>query len=115
MPDLVSELDLPEFDMTDADLSGDAYHERLAAAGDRHRRLRALVAPAFTPRSAARWRPVMREIAGAPQQDAAALHEWSSLVQRQFDIRPLAAGPERLGGVEGSYGIESLPLAWSAA
>jgi cytochrome P450 len=26
-----------------------------------------------------------------------------------------AAGPERLGGVEGIYGIESLPLAWSAA
>jgi cytochrome P450 len=188
MADLVSELDLPEFDMTDADLSGDAYHERLAAVrelgwlvrspiafvvldreagefflrarqtafpgreiaelfgiaggrlaeqidanilnltGDRHRRLRALVAPAFTPRSAARWRPVMREIAsalwreladrtecdfvswfagpfpartiaaviGAPHQDAAALHEWSSLVQRQFDIRALAADPERI-------------------
>ena len=31
MADLVSELDLPEFDITDADLSGDAYHERLAA------------------------------------------------------------------------------------
>jgi cytochrome P450 len=188
MADLVSELDLPEFDMTDADLSGDAYHERLAAVrelgwlvrspiafvvldreagefflrarqtafpgreiaelfgiaggrlaeqidanilnltGDRHRRLRALVAPAFTPRSAARWRPVMREIAsalwreladrtecdfvswfagpfpartiaaviGAPHQDAATLHEWSSLVQRQFDIRALAADPERI-------------------
>ncbi len=188
MADLVSELDLPEFDITDADLSGDAYHERLASVrelgwlvrspiafvvldreagefflrarqtafpgreiaelfgitggrlaeqidanilnltGERHRRLRALVAPAFTPRSAARWRPVMREIAsalwreladrsecdfvswfagpfpartiaaviGAPQQDAAALHRWSSLVQRQFDIRALAAEPERI-------------------
>ena len=188
MADLVGELDLPEFDITAADLSGDAYHERLAAVseqgwlvrspiafvvldreagefflrsrqtafpgreiaelfgitggrlaeqidanilnltGDRHRRLRSLVAPAFTPRSAARWRPVMREIAGAlwrdladqsecefvswfagpfpartiaavigaPQQDAAALHEWSSLVQRQFDIRALAAEPERI-------------------
>ena len=31
MADLVGELDLPEFDITDADLSGDAYHERLAA------------------------------------------------------------------------------------
>ena len=28
--------------------------------GDRHRRLRALVGPAFTPRAADRWRPVMR-------------------------------------------------------
>jgi cytochrome P450 len=185
---LISELDLPEFDITDSGLAGDAYHERLAAAaglgwlvkspiayvvldresgefflrsrqtafpgreiaalfgitesrladqidanilnltGDRHRRLRALVAPAFTPRAAARWRPVMRDIAaamwqnlagaaecefvswfagpfpartiaaviGAPQQDAAALHEWSSLVQRQFDIRALEAEPERI-------------------
>ena len=188
MGDLVSDLDLPEFDIADSGLAGDAYHERLAAVrelgwlvkspiayvvldreagefflrarqtafpgreiaelfgisggrlaeqidanilnltGDPHRRLRALVAPAFTPRSAARWRPVMREIAsalwlelagrpecefvswfagpfpartiaaviGAPVQDAAALHQWSSLVQRQFDIRALAAEPERI-------------------
>ncbi len=35
-------------------------------------------------------------VIGAPAQDAAALHEWSSLVQRQFDIRALAAEPERI-------------------
>ena len=188
MAELVSELELPEFDIADPGLAGDAYHKRLAAArslgwlvkspiayvvldrdagefflrarqtafpgreiaqlfgitsgrlaeqidanilnltGDRHRRLRALVAPAFTPRAAARWRPVMRDIAaelwqglggraecefvswfsgpfpartiatviGAPAADAAALHEWSSLVQQQFDIRALADHPERI-------------------
>src|SRR5215831_2392451 len=188
MAELVSELELPEFDIADPGLAGDAYHERLAAAralgwlvkspiayvvldrdagefflrarqtafpgreiaelfgitsgrlaeqidanilnltGDRHRRLRALVAPAFTPRAAAKWRPVMRDIAaelwqglggraecefvswfagpfpartiaaviGAPAADAAALHEWSSLVQQQFDIRALADHPERI-------------------
>ena len=32
--------------------------------GDRHRRLRALVGPAFTPRAADRWRPVMRGFLG---------------------------------------------------
>src|ERR1700761_4207221 len=32
--------------------------------GDRHRRLRALVGPAFTPRAADRWRPVMRAYIG---------------------------------------------------
>lgn len=96
--------------------------------GEHHRRLRALVAPAFTPRAAARWRPVMREIAGrlwqdlagagecdfvaafakpypaltiaavigAPQQDAPALHEWSTWVQRQFDIRALETEPARI-------------------
>src|ERR1700735_1349486 len=29
--------------------------------GDQHRRLRALVGPAFTPRAADRWRPAMRQ------------------------------------------------------
>ena len=92
--------------------------------GDRHRRLRALVGPAFTPRAADRWRPAMRDflgqlwaqvaaaascdlvaalakpypsltiaaVLGAPDQDAPRLHEWSSLVQRQFDIKALASG-----------------------
>src|SRR5215813_10918844 len=32
----------------------------LNLSGDRHRRLRALVGPALTPRAADRWRPVMR-------------------------------------------------------
>jgi cytochrome P450 len=99
----------------------------LNQTGERHRRLRALVGPAFTPRAAARWRPVMREFAqrlwasmgpgecefvasfakpypsltiaavlGAPQRDAPRLHEWSTWVQRQFDIRALSAEPERI-------------------
>jgi cytochrome P450 len=90
--------------------------------GEQHRRLRALVGPAFTPRAAERWRPAMRgflgrlwdgvggerrcdfvaaiakpypaltiaTVLGAPLEDAPRLHEWSSLVQRQFDIRALA-------------------------
>jgi cytochrome P450 len=185
---LISDLDLPEFDISEAGLVGDAYHERLAEigargwlvksplaylvldresgefflrarqtafpgreiaelfgitggrlaeqidanilnlTGDRHRRLRALVGPAFTPRAASWWRPAMRDIAedlwreldgatacefvswfagpfpartiaeviGAPQADARALQDWSSWVQRQFDIRALAAEPERI-------------------
>ena len=32
----------------------------LNLTGEQHRRLRALVGPAFTPRAADRWRPVMR-------------------------------------------------------
>jgi cytochrome P450 len=100
----------------------------LNQTGERHRRLRALVGPAFTPRAAAHWRPVMREFAqrlwtamagadacefvaafakpypsltiaavlGAPQEDAAKLHEWSTWVQRQFDIRALADEQERI-------------------
>ena len=90
--------------------------------GERHRRLRALVGGAFTPRAADRWRPAMRSfleelwpavaaehscefvaaiakpypaltiaaVLGAPRTDAPRLQEWSSLIQRQFDIQALA-------------------------
>ena len=95
----------------------------LNLTGEQHRRLRALVGPAFTPRRADRWRPVMRgfleqlwsavathnacdfvtavarpypaltiaSVLGAPPEDAARLQEWSSWVQRQFDIRALGS------------------------
>jgi hypothetical protein len=36
------------------------------------------------------------EVIGAPQADAAELQEWSSWVQRQFDIKALAEQPERI-------------------
>jgi cytochrome P450 len=92
----------------------------LNQSGESHRRLRALVGPAFTPRAADRWRPAMREflehlwdeavtscefvttvarpypaltiatVLGAPAEDAPRLHAWSNWVQRQFDIRALA-------------------------
>ncbi|GAA2083877.1 cytochrome P450 [Actinomadura alba] len=92
----------------------------LNQTGDRHRRLRRLVGPAFTPRAADWWRPSMREfldrlwdpaatscefvgavarpypsltiaaVLGAPLDDAPKLHEWSNWVQRQFDIRSLS-------------------------
>jgi cytochrome P450 len=95
----------------------------LNLTGDQHRRLRALVGPALTPRKADRWRPAMRgfleqlwgrvaargncefvaavarpyasltiaTVLGAPLQDAERLQEWSTWVQRQFDIQALAA------------------------
>jgi cytochrome P450 len=106
--------------------------------GAQHRRLRALVGPAFTPRAADRWRPVMRRflaelwdglppgstscefvaaiakpypaltiaaVLGAPEADAARLHEWSGWVQRQFDIRALTSQvPEMERAVTEVYG-----------
>jgi len=181
---IVSDLDLPDVDLTGGELVGDAYHRRLAdlprngqyswlarsplafivldresaefflrsrhtafpgreiadlfgvtsgrlreqidanilnQQGARHRRLRALVGGAFTPRAANRWRPAMRgflaelwpaveaehgcefvaaiakpypaltiaTVLGAPRADAPRLQEWSSLIQRQFDIQAL--------------------------
>jgi cytochrome P450 len=152
MADLVSDLELPEIDLADTGLAGDAYHERLAAAreegwlvrspiayivldrdagefflrhrqtafpgreiaalfgitggrlaeqidanilnltGDRHRRLRALVAHAFTPRAAQRWRPAMREIAAELwlDLDGAAGCEFVSWFAGPFPARTIA-------------------------
>ena len=149
----VDELDLPAFDYTEAGLTGDAYHRRLAAAreqgwlarspisyvvldreagefflrarqtafpgreiaelfgitggrlreqidanilnlsGEHHKRLRALVAPAFTPRAADRWRPVMREIADQLWQDlaGAADGDFVEWFAKPFPARTIAA------------------------
>ncbi|MFL6205568.1 MAG: cytochrome P450, partial [Acidimicrobiales bacterium] len=48
----------------DAALSDRQQRSILAMEGDEHQRLRRLVAPAFTPRSADRLRPVMRRVIG---------------------------------------------------
>jgi cytochrome P450 len=111
------------FGVTGGPLADHIDRNILNLTGEQHRRLRALVGPAFTPRRADRWRPVMRgflerlwsEVAasggcdfvaavarpypsltiatvlGAPQQDAGRLQEWSTWVQRQFDIRALSS------------------------
>lgn len=109
------------FGIVDGPLADHIDANILNLTGEQHRRLRALVGPAFTPRRADRWRPVMRgfleelwaslagyrggdfmaalarpfpartiaALLGAPAQDAGRLQEWSSWVQRQFDIRAL--------------------------
>jgi cytochrome P450 len=48
--------------VSDDDLSGRQQRSILAMEGDPHGRLRRLVAPAFTPKSADRLRPFMREV-----------------------------------------------------
>jgi cytochrome P450 len=213
---LVSDLELPTFDLSDQRLTGETYHRQLRslreqgwlarsplalvvldrAAGDfflrsrgatfpgrelaglfgitsgplydhidanilnlsdeHHRRLRSLVSRAFTPIAADRWRPTMREllgqlwdgrgepdrcefvasfakpypaltiaaVLGAPSTDAPRLHEWSSWVQRQFDVRAMSSELPRIeravvevneyveallaGGHEGSTLVASL-------
>ena len=152
MAELVGDLELAEFDIAEAGLAGDVYHQRLAEArkrgwlvkspiaylvldresgefflrarqtafpgreiaqlfgitggrlaeqidanilnltGDRHRRLRALVAPAFTPRAAARWRPAMRDIAGSLWEDLSggSSCEFASWFAGPFPARTIA-------------------------
>jgi len=48
------------FDITEGPLFEEIQRNILHVGGDVHRRLRNLVNPAFTPRSADRWRPAMR-------------------------------------------------------
>jgi cytochrome P450 len=111
------------FGITDGPLADHIDANILNLTGEQHRRLRALVGPAFTPRRADRWRPAMRgflehlwsgvaasggcdfvaavarpypaltiaTVLGAPQRDAGRLQDWSSWVQRQFDIRALGS------------------------
>jgi cytochrome P450 len=87
----------------------------LDRGGEDHRRLRKLIQPAFTPKAADAYRPVMREqlaalfgavdgrmevvadlakpyparmiatLMGAPLEDAPRLQEWANTIQRQFD------------------------------
>jgi cytochrome P450 len=105
------------FDVPEGPLLEEMRRNILHINGDHHRRLRNLVNPAFTPRSADKWRPAMRDflerlwepladqsscefveafakpypsltiatVMGAPLDDAPKLHEWSNLIQRQFD------------------------------
>ena len=61
------------FEMKQGALGEEVARNILHIDGDDHRRLRNLVNPAFTPRAADRWRPVMREfIAGLFEPVAAA-------------------------------------------
>jgi cytochrome P450 len=71
--------------------------------GERHRRLRALIGPAFTPRAADRWRPVMREFIAelwteprpdprqAPAPAGAGSCEFVEAVAKPYPARTIAA------------------------
>jgi cytochrome P450 len=123
------------FDVTDGPLYEQMVRNIINVNGPDHSRLRGLVGPALSPRAAARYRPMMREILadlwpraaaagsfdfvaeiakpypsrtiagvmGAPGEDAAALHDWSMWIQRQFD--PIALGdPEQLATMQRKVG-----------
>ncbi len=64
----------------------------LNLTGDRHRRIRSLVSPAFTPRAAAQWRPAMREIAASlwADLDGATECEFVSAFAGPFPARTIA-------------------------
>jgi cytochrome P450 len=107
------------FGVTSGPLADHIDANILNLTGERHRRVRALVGAAFSPRAVDRWRPAMQQflaalwpaqagacefvsavakpypsqtiaaVLGAPVEDAWRLHEWSGWVQKQFDIRAM--------------------------
>ena len=79
---LVNELELPELDYLAPELKGE----------------RGLVNPAFTPRAADRWQPVMRDFLG--------------FLSGRIPGLALDGAPV-LGSSHGIYGVERLPLRWS--
>lgn len=65
----------------------------LNLTGDKHRRLRALVGHAFTPRAADRWRPVMREFLARlwAELGGASSAEFVSAIAKPYPSRTIAA------------------------
>jgi cytochrome P450 len=85
------------FGITSGPLAEHVAKNILNATGEQHRRLRNLVAPAFTPRNADRWRPAMRAFLEelwddlGPDTLAATRAEFVSAFARLYPSRALAA------------------------
>ncbi|MCW2915034.1 MAG: cytochrome [Actinomycetia bacterium] len=62
----------------------------LNQSGESHRRLRALVGPAFTPRAADRWRPAMREFLEHLWDEAVTSCEFVTTVARPYPALTIA-------------------------
>ena len=126
------------FGVTSGPLAEHINANILNLSGEQHRRLRALVGPALTPRAADRWRPVMRgflenlwaRVAAYRGCDfvAAVARVYPSLtiatpgrtrrgagLPRAAHSRAHPGRPAQLGGVEGIYGIDKLPIIWSGS
>jgi cytochrome P450 len=89
----------------------------LNLTGAQHRRLRALVGPAFTPRAAERDSRLLTFGAGThfcpgANLARAELEEALTFLAPRMPGLALAGDPER-GGVEGIYGLDALPLRWT--
>ncbi len=95
---LVSELDLPSFDYTAPDFSADRYHQQLAEARQRGWLARSPLAYFVLDHDAGEFFLRPRKAFLVPRTPGLALD-----------------GPPQLGGVEGSYGIDKLPIIWSSS
>ena len=102
---LVSELDLPAFDYTAPDFSADRYHQQLAETRQRGWLAKSPLAYIVLDRDAGA--PAVKEDRVPGRQIA------EFLAPRTPGLA--LDGPPQLGGVEGIYGIDKLPLIWSGS
>ena len=81
------------FDISDGPLHEEIVRNIITLNGDDHRRLRALVNPAFTPRAAARYRPAMRgflEELWAPVAEAGGACEFVGAIAKAYPALTIA-------------------------
>ena len=136
---LVSELDLPVFDYSAADFSADRYHQQLAETSQRGWLAKSPLAyivldhdagefflrsrkTAFPGRQLAEFfgvtsGPLAEHIAGIHYCLGANLAR-AELEEALAFLAPRTPGlaldgPPQLGGIEGIYGVDKLPITWS--
>src|SRR6266567_3515812 len=122
---LVSELDLPEFDYSAADFSADRYHQQLAETRQRGWLAKSPLAYIVLDHdesfdiTAPRGGRLLTFGAGTHYCLGANLAR-AELEEALAFLAPRTAGlaldgPPQLGGIEGVYGVDKLPITWSGS
>jgi hypothetical protein len=101
---LVSELDLPVFDYTAPDFSADRYHQQLAEIRQQ----------GWLAKSPLAYIVLDHDAGEVFLRSRAELEEALAFLTPRTPGLALD-GPPQLGGVEGIYGIDKLPIIWSGS
>jgi hypothetical protein len=118
---LVSELDLPVFDYSAPDFSADRYHQQLAETRQRGWLAKSPLAYIVLDHDAGEFFLRSRKIAFVGRQLAEFFGANLARAELEEALAFLAPrtpglaldGPPQLGGVEGVYGVDKLPITWS--
>jgi cytochrome P450 len=116
---LVSELDLPVFDYTAPDFLADRYHQQLAETRQQGWLAKSPLAYIVLDHDASRDTRLLTFGAGTHYCPGANLAR-AELEEALAFLAPRTPGfaldgPPQLGGVEGIYGIDKLPIIWSGS
>ena len=113
---LVSEIDLPAFDYTTPEFSADRYHQQLAETRQRGWLAKSPLAYIVLDHDAGEFFLRSRKTAFPGRQIAEFFGVTSGPLAEHINANILnLSGPAQLGGVEGIYGIDKLPIIWSGS